>query len=196
MNIAFLASHGGSNMQAVIDACKTGQLKAKPCVVISNNSNSTAIARAQKEGIPHYTINSVTHPNDDERDTAMVAVLEQHRTELIVLAGYMKKIGTKTLRRFQGRIINIHPALLPKYGGKGMYGKRVHEAILQAGERETGVTIHLIDEEYDTGPILAQTIVPVLQNDTVDSLVERVLQEEHRFLVKTIGRILVGDIRI
>jgi phosphoribosylglycinamide formyltransferase-1 len=194
VNIAFLASHGGTNMQAVIDACKDDRLSAHPCAVISNNACSTAIQRAQHEGIPHYILNSKTHPDDDERDAAIVVALEKHQTTLIVLAGYMKKIGPKTLQQYQGRIINIHPALLPKFGGKGMYGRRVHEAVLQAGETETGVTIHLIDAEYDTGPVLAQTPVLVLKDDTVESLAERVLQKEHHFLVETLGRIVSGNI--
>ncbi len=196
MNIGFLASHGGTNLQAIIDACKRGALAAKPAVIISNNRQSGALARAREEAIPYALINSVTHPDDAAHDGAICAILAAHQVDLIVLAGYMKKIGPQTLQRFRGRILNIHPALLPKYGGQGMYGGNVHEAVLAAGERETGVTIHLIDETYDTGPILAQTTVPVEVGDTIDSLAARVLAREHTFFVETIAHILSGEIQL
>jgi phosphoribosylglycinamide formyltransferase-1 len=108
----------------------------------------------------------------------------------------MKKLGPRTLERYEGHIINIHPALLPKFGGLGMYGARVHQAVLDAGEKETGVTIHLVDAEYDTGPIVAQCHVPVLADDTAESLAQRVLEQEHRFLVETIGKIVSGEITL
>ena len=194
MNLAFLASHGGSNMQAIIDAIKNGTLNATPVVVISNNSESTACQRAQKEGIPFYHISHTTHPDDRQHDQAILKVLQQYKTDLVVLAGYMKKIGQQTLAAYQGRILNIHPALLPKFGGKGMYGKKVHEAVLAAGESESGVTIHVIDEHYDHGPILAQRRVPVFPDDTPDRLADRVLKMEHQLYADTIGRIIAGEI--
>jgi phosphoribosylglycinamide formyltransferase-1 len=119
-----------------------------------------------------------------------------HDVELVVLAGYMKKVGPRTLRHFAGRVLNIHPALLPKFGGQGMYGRRVHEAVLAAGERETGVTIHLVDDEYDHGRILGQCRVPVLPGDTVESLAQRVLQREHEFLVEMLVRIVSGAVAL
>jgi phosphoribosylglycinamide formyltransferase-1 len=112
----------------------------------------------------------------------------------VILAGYMKLLGPQTLARYRGRILNIHPALLPKFGGKGLYGKKVHEAVLAAGERVTGVTVHLVDERYDSGPILAQSEVPVLEGDTVDSLADRVLVREHELYAETIERIVQGEI--
>ncbi len=194
MNLGFFASHNGSNMQAVIDACKDGILNANPVIVISNNGDAGAVERAKKDKIPYYILNTKTHPSPDDLDNAMLDALLQHEVELIILAGYMKKIGEKILNHFKGRIINIHPALLPKYGGKGMYGSRVHEAVLKAGENETGVSIHIIDEEYDTGPIVAQTSISVKDDDTVDSLSKRVLKREHSFLVETVGKIVSGEI--
>jgi phosphoribosylglycinamide formyltransferase-1 len=113
-----------------------------------------------------------------------------------VLAGYMKKIGPRTLARYRGLVLNIHPALLPKFGGQGMYGRRVHEEVLAAGDRMTGVTVHLADEEYDRGPILAQREVPVVRGDTVDSLAARVLEAEHALYVETLARIARGEIRL
>lgn len=194
MNIGFFASHNGSNMQAVIDACKDSVLNANPVVVICNNGDSAAVARARKENIPYYILNTKNHPSSDDLDNVMLDALLRHETELIILAGYMKKIGENILDTFRGKIINIHPALLPKYGGKGMYGLHVHKAVLKAGEEETGVTIHLIDEDYDTGPIIAQTSLPVMKFDTAESLSKRVLEREHIFLVETIGEIVSGEI--
>ena len=194
LRLGFLASHGGSNMQAIIDACKDGRLDAEPAVVISNNSESTALERARREGIPDYHLSSATHRDPAELDAAILRTLEEHGVDLVILAGYMKLLGPRTLARYRGRILNIHPALLPKFGGKGLYGKKVHEAVLAAGERVTGVTIHLVDERYDAGPIVAQSEVPVLDGDTVDSLAARVLQREHQLFAETLQKIAVGEI--
>ena len=193
LHLGFLASHGGSNMQAIIDACKQGRLDAKPCVVISNNSSSTAIARARQEYIPRYHISAATHPGETE-DRAILRTLQAHDVDTVILAGYMKRIGPETLRAYRGRILNIHPALLPKFGGRGLYGKQVHEAVLRAGEKVTGVTVHVIDEDYDTGPVLNQVQVPVMVGDTVDSLAERVLAQEHLLYVETLRKISEGTI--
>ncbi len=181
-------------MQAVIDACKDGILNANPVIVISNNGDAGAVERAKKEEIPYYVLNTKTHPSSDDLDNAMLDALLHHETELIILAGYMKKIGENILNTFRGKIINIHPALLPKYGGKGMYGLNVHEAVLKAEEKETGVSIHIIDEDYDTGPIVAQTSLSIMESDNVESLSKRVLDREHSFLVETIGKIISGEI--
>ena len=194
MNLGFFASHNGSNMQAVIDACKDGVQNATPVIVISNNGDAGAVERAKKEKIPYYVLNIKSHPSSDDLDNTMLDALLRHETELIILAGYMKKIGEIILNTFRGKIINIHPALLPKYGGKGMYGLNVHEAVLKAEEKETGVTIHIIDEDYDSGPIVAQTSLSIMESDNVESLSKRVLEREHSFLVETIGKINSGEI--
>ncbi len=196
MNLGFLASGRGSNMQAVIDACKSGHLTARPRVVISNNSGSGALTRARQEGIPHYHLSGKTHPDPAKLDDAILDALLRHEAELVILAGYVKRLGPLVLDRYAGRIINIHPALLPRFGGQGMYGARVHEAVLAAGEQETGVTIHLVDAEYDTGPIVAQCRVKVLGDDTIESLAQRVLDREHSFLVETVGKIVLGKITL
>lgn len=196
MKIGFLASHYGSNMQAVMNACKTGQLQAVPCVVVSNNSKAEALARAARAGIPYYHLSTTTHPSAEQLDQAILQMLVSHQAELVVLAGYMRKLGPQTLAQYKGRIINIHPALLPKFGGAGMYGAHVHEAVLAAGETETGVTIHLVDEEYDHGAILAQSRVPVYPGDTVATLAPRVLAREHSFLVETLQQIVAGTLSL
>jgi phosphoribosylglycinamide formyltransferase 1 len=193
LHLGFLASHSGSNMQAIIDACREGRLDATPCVVVSNNSESMALERARKAGIPGYHISAVTHPGAEE-DHEILRVLRRHGADTVILAGYMKQVGPETLAAYRGRIVNIHPALLPKFGGRGMYGKRVHEAVLSAKEKVTGVTIHVVDDLYDHGRILAQCEVPVQAADTADSLAERVLREEHRLYAATLQRIAAGEI--
>lgn len=194
MNIGFLASHNGSNMQAIIEACKSGKLKAKPTVVISNNSNSGALFRAKQESIPGYHLSGKTHPEPGDLDRAILETLIKHEAEILVLAGYMKKLGPKTLERFAGAILNIHPALLPKFGGRGMYGMNVHKEVLAQGETETGVTIHVVNEEYDTGPIIAQIRVQVMPDDTPETLSKRVLDHEHKLFPETLQRIATGEL--
>ena len=196
MNIGFLASHNGSNMQAIIDACNSGTLHASPAVVISNNSKSRAIERAKKEGIPHYHLSGKHYFDPKELDQAILNVMIEHSVDIIILAGYMKKLGPKTLSHFEGRILNIHPALLPKYGGKGMYGMNVHKAVISAGETESGVSIHIVDGNYDTGPVIAQSRVPVEAMDTAETLAARILQQEHMIFPETLQKIVIGEIEL
>lgn len=181
-------------MQAVIEACAAGTLQATPSVLVCNNRNAEAIERANKRQVPAYILNSVIHPNPDDLDQAIHDALKAHGTDIVVLAGYMKKIGPKVLSAYAGRILNIHPALLPKYGGRGMYGAHVHETVLAAKEKVSGVSVHLVDEEYDHGRVLAQTEVPVLENDSTETLAARVLSKEHETLIATLQRIVSGDI--
>ncbi len=196
MKLGFLASHNGSNMQAIIDACKSGALRAEPAVVISNNAASGALARAVRESIPHYHLSSKTHPSPEQLDKAIRDTLLFHEVDIVILAGYMKKLGNLTLSRFAGVILNIHPALLPKFGGRGMYGIHVHEAVLAAGEKESGASVHLVEEGYDTGPVIAQSRVPVLPDDTPQTLAARVLEAEHELFPAVLQKIAAGEIRI
>ena len=178
-NIAVFASGGGSNLQAIIDACKTGKLDAKVCVVISNNKNAFALQRAKSENIHAYHLIN---------ENKIYNTLRKHETDFIFLCGYLKKIGQSILDTYE--IYNIHPALLPKYGGKGMYGINVHKAVISSGDKETGITIHRADMEYDTGPIVAQCKIPVLPGDTAETLSARVLKREHTFIIETLTDIL------
>ena len=189
MNLGFLASHRGSNMQAIIDACKKGMVAAVPAVVISNNRDSGALERASSEHIPTYHVSVKTEGTEEKADIKICQILEEHDIDLVILAGYMRKIGPHVLKSFSGRIINIHPALLPKHGGQGMYGDKVHAAVLKAGEKETGVTVHVVNEEYDKGEILAQVRVKVQEGDTVETLSKRVLEAEHKIYVETIAKL-------
>ncbi|ROL57053.1 phosphoribosylglycinamide formyltransferase [Bacteroidetes/Chlorobi group bacterium Naka2016] len=194
LRIGFLASHNGSNMQAIIDSIKRGELDAIPAVVISNNSNAFALERARREGIPAYHISSKQYPTEEELDKAILETLIKHNVNIVCLAGYMKKVGPKVLNYFKNRVLNIHPALLPKFGGKGMFGKYVHEAVLKAGEKESGCTVHLVDEIYDHGRILGQKIVPVFPDDTVETLAQRVLEQEHKLYPEVLQKIAKGEI--
>ena len=183
-------------MQAVIDACRAGRLAASPVVVISNNIDSGALERARNESIPCFHLSGRTHPDPEDLDREIVDVLLEHDANLVILAGYMKKVGPVTLATFPGHVLNIHPGLLPDFGGRGMYGRRVHEAVLAAGAGTTGATVHVVDAIYDHGPILAQKKVRVKKTDTADTLARRVLALEHELYVETIDRIVRGEIKL
>jgi phosphoribosylglycinamide formyltransferase-1 len=196
VRLGLLSSHRGSGVQAVLDACAAGRLAITPALVISNNADAEVLARAARHGVPHAVLSGRTHPDPDALDLAIRDALTAHGVELILLSGYLKKLGPRTLARFAGRVLNIHPALLPKYGGQGMYGQHVHAAVLAAGDAETGVTIHLVDAEYDHGRIVAQCRVPVVAGDTVETLAARVLAREHAFIVETLDAIVSGRVKL
>ena len=194
LRIGALASGGGSNLQAIIDAIADGRLDAEIVLAISNNSRARAMKRARDAGIPVAHLSAVTHPDPDALDAAIGEALANRGVRLVALAGYMKKLGPRALGRFSNRVVNIHPSLLPKFGGRGMYGGRVHAAVLAAGERETGVTVHLANGEYDRGPIIAQSRLPVFADDTPETLAARVLEREHVFYPEILRRIADGEI--
>ncbi len=155
-------------------------------VVISNNSGSGALAHARDEGIAHAHLSGTTHPDPAQLDQAMLKVLREHAVDLVVTAGYMKKIGPTVLGANEGRIINIHPALLPRHGGPGMHGRHVHEAVLASGDTISGASVHHVTANYDEGPVIARREVPVLPNDTPETLASRVLATEHQLLPDTV----------
>jgi phosphoribosylglycinamide formyltransferase-1 len=194
--IGFLASHGGSNMQAIIDACKAGTLNAKPGALVSNNSNSGAMERAKNESMPCYHISGKTHPDPEDHDEAIIRAFNENNVNTIVLAGYMRKLNPAVINAFNGCVLNIHPALLPKFGGEGMWGMHVHEAVIAAGEKVSGPTVHLVDSEYDKGRILAQAKVFVQPDDTPETLAARVLEKEHELYPMVLQKIAEGVIRI
>ena len=187
MQLAVLASHGGSTLQAVIDATENHRLDACVRLVVSNNSRSGAMARAGKHAIATAHLSGVTHPDDDARDQAMTKVLVDHAVDTVLLAGYMKPLGPSVLTTFAGRIINTHPSLLPKFSGQGFFGRRVHEAVIAAGEVESGATVHYVTNAYDAGPIIAQVRVPVCPDDTPEVLEARVKREERKLVVATLA---------
>jgi len=189
-----MASHGGTNLQAIMDACATGDIYGNVKVVVSNNSRSKALRRASNANIPSYHMSAITHPDTLELERSIKNVMTGHKVDLIVLAGYMKKIGSQLIEDFPKRVVNSHPALLPKYGGEGMYGDLVHAAVINAGETESGVTIHLVDQNYDQGTIIAQVKIPIAPQETVDSLREKIQTKEHSFWIETIEKIRTGEI--
>ena len=196
MNIGVLASHSGTVLQVVIDGCAQGRLAGRVGIVISNNSRSGALLRAERAGIPGLHLSSTTHPDPRSLDEAMRTALDEASVDLVLLAGFLKKIGPMTLSKYERRILNTHPALLPKYGGPGMYGMNVHEAVIAAGERESGVSIHLVDPEYDTGPVIAQCHVAVMDGDCAETLRERVMARERELVVETLQEIATGRLQL
>ncbi|HZR82947.1 MAG TPA: phosphoribosylglycinamide formyltransferase [Candidatus Binatia bacterium] len=196
LGLGLLASHGGTNVQAHIDAWEAGRTPARPSIVISNNSQSLALERARRHGVPTAHLSSATHPDPDALDRAIRDALVAHGVRLVALCGYMKKLGPATLAHFGGRILNVHPGPLPRFGGQGMYGRHVHEAVVAAGVRETEVCIFVVEAEYDTGPVIARRAVAVAPSDTADSLAERVLPVEHELYVDTVRRIATGELAL
>ena len=194
MRLAVLASHEGSTLQALIDACANQSLQAEVVVVISNNSKAGALHRAAIASIETRHISGKTHGNEAAANQAIAATLAEFQADWVLLLGYMKKMGTETLTQYSGRIINTHPALLPKFGGQGFFGRKVHEAVYAAGVSETGATLHLVGHEYDTGPILAQTQVPVRPGDDVDRIEQRVKAAEKSLLVDSLSKICAGGL--
>lgn len=196
MNIAIFASHFGSTLQAILDAAKSGELRATPRLVISNNSTSEALNRAQRAGVAARHLSALTHAKPGELEAEILRALSEHSIDVVVLAGYMKKLGSKVVSAYAGRILNTHPALLPKFGGQGMYGDRVHAAVLAANETESGATVHWVDEEYDRGGVVAQAKVPVLPSDDVAALASRVQAAEKALLVRTLNQLAQGEIKL
>ena len=196
IRLAVLASHEGSTLQALIDACAAQSLDAEVVLVVSNNSKSGALRRAVAANIDTRHISIKTHGSEDTANYAIANALADAEADWVLLLGYMKKMGEAILSRFSGRIINTHPALLPNFGGQGFFGRRVHEAVHAAGESATGATLHLVGCEYDTGPVIAQIQVPVLAGDDVDAIEQRVKTAERKLLVDTLQKICSGCLDI
>ena len=196
LKLGFLASHGGSSMKAILGAIAEGELRASASVVISNNADAEALSHSRALGIPAYHLSETRLGNADALDRAVAETLAERGAELIVLSGYMRKIGPLTLARFRHRILNIHPGPLPKFGGRGMYGRFVHEAVIAAGERLSGICIHVVDDEYDHGPVLARREVPVEPGDTAETLAARVRAQEPAFFVDTLRHIAEGSLQL
>lgn len=197
LNIAVFASGKGSNFKAILDAIDNGRIpNARIVIVISNNSDAGALAIGRGYGIPSLHISRKNFESDNLYTAAIQKALSHHGANFIVLAGYMKKIDPSIVRAYRHRILNIHPALLPSFGGKGMYGIHVHEAVLAAKQKQSGATVHLVDEEYDRGPIVLQKRVNITDNDTPESLATKVLEIEYQLYPEAIRLFAEGSIRI
>lgn len=181
INLVVFASGSGTTLQSIIDAISNGKLNAKINLVVSNNPEAYALERARLAGIPTYTISAKSTSKIDEE---LFDVLKNYKIDLIVLAGYLRMIGEKLLGEYT--IINTHPSLLPKFGGKGMHGMHVHQAVIEAKEKVSGVTVHFVNNEYDKGNIIRQTTVEVLENDDADSLSSKVQAAEKIQLVEVL----------
>ncbi|GHF97610.1 phosphoribosylglycinamide formyltransferase [Deinococcus piscis] len=188
--LGFLASHGGSGARAIAQACAAGELSALPVALASNNSASSALAWARAEGLAAAHLSSARFPDPAALDRAVLAFLQEQRVDVLVLSGYMKVLGPQVLAAYEGRVLNIHPSLLPLHGGPGMYGDRVHAAVIAAGERESGATVHLVTAGVDEGPVLAQSRVPVLLTDSVEGLRARVQATEGPLYVRALREFL------
>ncbi|MCZ0935695.1 MAG: phosphoribosylglycinamide formyltransferase [Gemmatimonadetes bacterium] len=193
--IAVLASGGGSNFQALVDRFQRADVPDREIVgVIASREGAGVLERARRAGVA----SAVSPPPERRGGMAMFLrrTLDEWRSDIVVLAGYMKLVPETVVRAYWGRILNIHPALLPSFGGRGMYGARVHRAVIEAGVRITGATVHFVDEAYDRGPVLCQWPVPVLAGDTPESVAARVLKVEHRILPAAVEALASGSVRL
>jgi len=179
INLAILLSGRGSNFVALYSAVQRGDLQAKITLVASNSEDAIGLKTAREFGIPTAVFERKRFSQGSDYSDYMFKILAEHNVDAIALAGYLKKIPPVVVRHYRNRILNIHPALLPKFGGKGMYGINVHRAVIESGENETGVTIHFVNEEYDEGKIILQAKAPVYPEDTPEVLAARVLKVEH-----------------
>ncbi|MEM1092979.1 MAG: phosphoribosylglycinamide formyltransferase [Bacteroidota bacterium] len=197
MHLAVFASGGGSNFQSILDAVQRGDLpQTEIALCVSNKLQAGALQRAERHGIPTAVLRPEDFDSAPAYVEAVLGTLEAHHVDFVALAGYMRKIPSAVVAAYANRMVNIHPSLLPAFGGQGLYGQRVHEAVLAAGVRWTGATVHLVDDDYDTGPIVAQEPVIVEHTDTPKSLAARVLETEHRLYPQALRLFAEGRVRI
>ena len=190
MNLAFLVSNNGSSLRAVVAAIADGKLAARARLVVSNRAAAPALAFAAERGIPTLCLPTVADP--EGADARLCDALDSAKADLVILSGYLRRLGPITLGAYAGRVLNIHPALLPNYGGKGMYERRVHEAVIAARETETGATVHVVDDQYDHGPVVAQARISIGPNDTAETIEARVMAEEPGLFIRTLNEIAAG----
>ncbi len=195
-HLAVLASGGGSNFRAILRAIESGTLPLACPLLVSNTPRAGALAIAREHGCAAVVLNPRDYDREADYTDALIGLLEQYRIDLVALAGYLRKIPARVVAAFRHRMVNIHPALLPDFGGPGLYGRQVHAAVLASGVRQSGATIHFVDEEYDTGPIILQAQVPILPGDTPETLAARVLSEEHRLYPRVLGLLARGRISV
>jgi phosphoribosylglycinamide formyltransferase-1 len=193
--IAVFISGTGSNMKALIDATNAGILDAEIALVVSSSAKAFGLSVAREGGIDTFIFKEKTYSSTDQAGQDLLRILKEAKIDYIALAGYLRLLPGQIVKEYSGRITNIHNALLPKYGGKGMYGRHVHEAVLASGDTESGATIHLVDEIYDNGRILKQVKVPVKPGDTPETLAQRVLAVEHKYYARVLNKLIKGEYR-
>lgn len=196
MRVAVFASQSGTNAQALMDADAAGTLKATVALCVTNNPAAPVLERARAHGVPSVVLDPHTYAQLTDYVEALHAELDEAAVDFIALAGYLRKIPEATVDAYRHRMLNIHPSLLPAFGGPGMYGRRVHAAVLAHGVRWTGVTVHLVEEAYDSGPIVLQQPVPVEPGDTVETLAARVLAVEHTVYPQAVRLFAEGRVRV
>ncbi len=196
LRLAAFASGGGSNVQAILDAIADGTLRAEMVLVVTDRPGIGVLDRAERHGIPSVVLRPADFGGSEEFGQASLEALDAQGVDFIALAGYLKHVPASVVRAFRHRMLNVHPSLLPAFGGPGMYGRRVHAAALDHGVRWSGATVHLVDEAYDTGPIVLQDVVPVRPDDTPDTLAARVLAVEHRLYPEALRLFADGRVRI
>ena len=196
MRIAIFASGGGSNAEAIIRAASEGRLSAEVGLVVSNNPDAAVLQRAKALEVNYTTIDQRNFDSEESYISALFNVLGENGIDFIALAGYLKLVQPKLINKYKNKITNIHPALLPSFGGKGFYGKKVHEAVLEAGCKVSGVTVHLVSESYDRGPIISQLTLPVLADDNPESLAARVLKVEHQIYPEALQLFAEGRVKV
>jgi len=196
MRLAVFASGGGSNFGAMLKARDAGRLDAEPVLLVTDRPGVGAIEKAEAHGVPVVVLPPAQFESEDAFADALLDQLQRRGATHVALAGYLKKVPARVVQAFRHRMLNVHPALLPSFGGKGLYGERVHQAVLDHGCRVSGATVHLVDEEYDTGPIVLQEPVPVLPDDTPRSLAARVLLVEHRIYPLALQLFATGRVRV
>ncbi len=184
--IVVFASGSGSNFEAIAKAADTGKITIEITGLITNNSKAGALVRAEAYNIPSFIIHPFDFKNQTEYEASLLKLIDELSPDVVALAGYLRKIPSAIIKSYKNRILNIHPSLLPAYGGKGFYGMHVHEAVLENGESESGCSVHIVTEEYDEGPVLAFEKVPVYKKDTPQSLAKRVLEKEHELYPRII----------
>ena len=194
--LAVFASGGGSNLKAIIESVEQGKLPLVVALCVSNAPDAGALGIAERHGVPTAVLNPKRFGLSAEYAEALLGLLREREITFVALAGYLRKIPSSVVTAFKHRMVNIHPSLLPSFGGRGLYGRRVHEAVLSAGARQSGATVHFVDDEYDTGPILLQESVPVLPDDTPALLAARVLRVEHQLYPAALGLLARGLLHV
>jgi formyltetrahydrofolate-dependent phosphoribosylglycinamide formyltransferase len=197
IRIAILVSGQGrgSNMAAIIDACQRGEIDGKVVLVIGTRDEAPALQRATEKGVSTEVV-SPSKLGEEEYARRLLQTLGDAQVDLVCLAGFMRLLPPPVVHAYAGRVMNIHPALLPLFGGKGMYGEHVHRAVLESGMKVSGCTVHFVDESYDTGPIILQRCVPVEEEDTWETLAARVLAQEHQAYVQAVKLFAQGRLRV
>lgn len=192
LKLGFLASGNGSSAEAIVDAIRAGMLDAEARLIVSNKKGCAAFGWAAAKGLATQAIPTISDPG--VADAALAQAMTDAGVELIVMSGYLRRLGPRTLSRYAGRILNIHPGPLPEFGGEGMYGARVHQAVIASGVSESAIVIHVVDEEYDHGPEVDRRTVPILPGDAAEQLEARVKTLEPQFFVATLQRLATGDL--